>query len=351
MRRFIFGYDQQKPAACAQELLRRGIDAVVAGSFSPDAARAFDDAGIDRYLCYGAHPLNGCTPRRTAVNPSGAEKRWFSSGCPNDTAANQAEIDRILDMAETDSGLKGIFVDGARFASFASAEGEDAFFTCFCPHCMAKMRCMGMDAEGIRQAAERLQHSEAFCPEDTDLLVQWFRFREHCVAEYMESFAEAIHHRNPAWQAGAFIFAPSLAYFVGQTAAACASADILSPMLYRAYPHSDGPACLNHEWAAFRRLFQGKADHMLRLSTILQHAEVMSLPPDTLLHQGFPPQAIALETALAVQSACKGQLVAPIIQLEDELLADTEHCVMDAHADGVGFFAYGMGELPHQPSR
>ena len=347
MKHFFFGYDREHPAACARDLKARGIDAVVGGGFSQEAARAFREAGIDFYLCYGAHSLKAGESRgRLALNFQGEEKRWFGSGCPNDTSSNREKIQRVLEEAEKITGLKGIFVDGARFASFASAEGPDAFFTCFCPACMEKMQELGMDGEKIRAAVDRLHQEKSFPEEEITYLAQWFSFREMCVKEYMEAFSKSVHERNPRWQAGAFIFAPSLGYFVGQTPAACASLDLLSPMLYRSYPHAHGPACLNHEWAGFYGLLGRNASILRGLSPVHLHGEKEREAVQCILEQGFEPDAVALETRAAVKYASARQFIAPIIQSEDDCLEETAQKTLAAGAQGVGYFAYGRGMLP-----
>ena len=210
MKHFMYGFDHKNPRACARDLKERGIDAVVGGSFSEDAARAILDEGMELYLCYVAHSLKKAEDETLLSQaPDGEKKKWFSSACPNEASIASLRLENILEAAEKIPGLTGIFVDGARFASFASPEGFDAFFTCFCPRCMEKMKKMGLDADKIRTAVQHLQEKD-FASADEKHLRQWLLFRESCVKEYMERFVQAVQAKNPLWKTGAFIFAPSL---------------------------------------------------------------------------------------------------------------------------------------------
>lgn len=345
MQHFIYGYDEKNPVACARDLKKRGITAVVDGSFSPEAVQAFQAEGIELYLCYVAHSLGEkkADTARYAKNTAGEGKIWFSSSCPLDAEIAGAHLEKALAAARSIPGLKGIFVDGARFASFASPEGFDSFFTCFCPRCMAAMEEMGLDAQAIRKAVSRLAEKGAWQEKDLPLLKDWLLYREKTVQKYMDAFARKVHAENPLWKAGAFIFAPSLSPFVGQTFFACRSLDILSPMLYRAYPHKEGPACLNHEWAAFYQLLSEKAAPFRKAFSAF---DLPSESPEELLEKGFSPLFIGKETAYAREHAEKSQWVSPIIQSEDPMQQETARCVMSAGADGVGYFVYGMGDLP-----
>jgi len=246
MKRFIFGFDGSRPGECARELRERGIDAVIVGGADAPTLDALRKHGLGLYLCYGAHGLGGVSDARahSALDAEGEPAAWFSSGCPNDEALIGVHLDAVIDRAREMEDVRGVFVDGARFASFASAEGPDGFFSCFCPRCMEKMDAMGLDAEEIRLSVRRLKRDRLVREGDFAFLRAWFSFRESCVKRYMERFAERVHAVRSDLKACAFVFAPSLAHFVGQTEAALGALDVVSPMLYRAYPHADGPACL-----------------------------------------------------------------------------------------------------------
>ena len=83
MKHFMYGFDHKNPQACARDLKERGIDAVVDGSFSEDAARAILDEGMELYLCYVAHSLKKAEDEALfSQAPGGEKKKWFSSADP-----------------------------------------------------------------------------------------------------------------------------------------------------------------------------------------------------------------------------------------------------------------------------
>lgn len=345
MYRYIYGFDTAHPAQCAQELRRKGIHAVVTGNADTPTVDALADEGIDLYLCCGAYGIRDASDP-LAQDASGETRKWFGSGCPNNRAVIQAHIDVILERASRLPTVKGIFIDGARFASFASTEGPESFFTCFCPRCMEKM---GANAETIRSAVLRLQQNRRIQDGDGPALQAWFAFREQCVREAFDAFSEQVHALNASLRASAFVFAPSLGRFVGQTPSAFRSLDIVAPMLYRAYPHTEGPACLGHEWSALTGLFGAHAESFAAL------AAPASLTPalapwkeqmQALLDTGFGPEQVGAETAQAHANLHPGQKLWPIVQIEDPHIDETLRLVYENGADAAGYFMYGQAELP-----
>lgn len=204
-----------------------------------------------------------------------------------------------------------------------------------------------MDAARIRAAVLRLSGERRIV--DEAAIAEWFRFRAACVGEYMARFAERVHALPGRPLAGAFVFAPSLAGFVGQTARACAALDAVSPMLYRAYPHEDGPACLGHEWAAALEMFEPAV--LARLAELSGGAWI---PGESAMHlrsHGFPPEHVGQEVKLARARMRAGQLLAPILQIEDGRLADSADAALGAGADGCGYFMYGQAPMDALPRR
>ena len=94
MKHYLFGMDQKEPVRCAKQLRERGIEAVVCGSFTPEAAAALEAEGIDMYLCFGAYSVkpDGVLAR----DPAGTPRAWFSSGCPNDLENANRHLDAVL---------------------------------------------------------------------------------------------------------------------------------------------------------------------------------------------------------------------------------------------------------------
>ncbi|MDW7656526.1 MAG: hypothetical protein SCM11_05045 [Bacillota bacterium] len=359
MRPYIFGIDRQNPLACARELAIRGIGAIVIGG-RPDAAiiEAADRYNLDVYACFGAFSLRDDFANVThwCQDLNQVPQRWFSSGCPNDPDLRQARLDEAAAIART-PGLKGIFVDGARFASPASAESLPAFLTCFCPRCRQKAISDGFDMDQMQQAVQVLNQfirtgngTLSTCIAN---LTSWLAFRRHCMKTYYSDFIQQMRRQNNQLQIGAFIFSDSLATWVGQTADVVSGLDLVAPMLYRRYPEKNGPACLNHEWSILLDALTARSG-----LTLAQAAETLrpfsQLNLDCLAPQhdssprtateirrfGFEPEMLTQETAMLVHNLPAGKPVVPIIQLEDDRLADSIAAVKAGGASSYGFFMY-----------
>jgi hypothetical protein len=342
MNRFMFGLDCADPAGSARRLAEAGYDGVViSASAAPGIFAAAREAGLEIWMCYGAHSTGEFFGAdHGAIDAKGRPAPWFGSSCPNDTEINAFNMNSALNAAGNIPGLKGIFVDGARFASFASAEGIGSFFGCFCPRCMAKMREMGYDPEalksGIAQLMDYIDGGDGDIPFLRDSIENWFNFRADCVKKYMDAFAIKAHAAN--LKAGAFVFAPSLWWFVGQRPECCSALDAASPMLYRAYPHRDGTACLSHEWACFKEMLSHGSRPASELASILFDMPLMSDDPMA----GFAPEHIEFEVTAARAMLNRNIRLMPIIQTEDPELEKVYDAVMNSGADGCGEFMYSQ---------
>lgn len=342
MNRFMFGLDYCDPNGSANRLAEMGYDGVVIpSSAGPAVFAAASEAGLETWMCYGAHSIGDFSQDgHGAVDAKGFPAPWFGSACPNDTEINKFNMDSALVAAQNASGISGIIVDGARFASFASAEGTRSFFGCFCPRCMDKMNRMGYDAEatrnGIAQLMDYINGGEGDIPAMRNSIENWFNFRAECVKEYMDSFAEKAH--TSGLKAGAFVFAASLWWFVGQRPETCSGLDMVSPMLYRAYPHDVGTACLSHEWVAFRELLSHGARPAAELASLLFDMPLMSDDPMA----GFSPDHVGFEVSAARAMLNRNIRLMPIIQTEDPELEAVYDAVMNSGADGCGEFMYSQ---------
>lgn len=342
MKKFMFGLDDAQPMASAKKLVDLGYDGVVLGG-NPTQFEAAQACGLETWLSYGAHGIGSFSQAEFgAQNPFGEPAPWFGSACPNAEEVNRFNLNRALETAKA-VHAKGIFVDGARFASFASAEGPESFFGCFCPRCMSKMIWMGMDAPKIKDSIGKLMLylrdgtvEKNSIPVLRSAIDAWLDFRAACVKEYMDQFAAQAHEAG--LQAAAFVFAPSLWWFVGQRPTSCGALDLVSPMLYRAYPHEEGPACLNHEWAAFQTLLSHTDRPASDLASMLFDMALLSDDP----MKGFPPEHVGVETEAARAMLPRRISVLPIVQTEDDRLAETCQAVLDAGADGYGEFMYSQ---------
>lgn len=343
MRHYIFGFDASAPEKCASLLHEQGINAVVAGDWDQRTLDLLKKYDIEAFLCYGAYGID--SENQICIDALGARRTWFSSGCPNDADLARRHLDAVLRKAQRLHGLRGVFVDGARFASFASVEGAEAFFTCFCPRCMEKMKSFGLDAEQIRKSIAEIQETKQILPKNRNAVSDWLRFRAHCVQQYMNGFADAVHELDLL--AGGFVFASSLSPFVGQTAEACRALDIVAPMLYRNYPHPDGPACLGHEWAGLLNLFGEYSSNLAECASNGASLDVLKQNNNarSLLQNGFSSSWIGEEIAWAKRNLHRRQHLEPILQIEDEDLTQTVQYALESGADGIGFFAYGQAPL------
>jgi len=343
MKKYIFGFDADHPENCARRLRAQGMNAVIVGDADERTEDALANAGLELYLCYGAYGLKPNAPA-TAQTATGKPVRWFSSGCPNDGKAAGRNMDAVLKTARRLKTLRGVFVDGARFASFASVEGKDVFFSCFCPKCMKKMDDAGLNAKAVRASVARLMATKQVLDKDVDNLNAWMDFRAATVQKYLDGFSKSVHAIRANLLAGAFVFAPSLARFVGQTAEACRSLDVVAPMLYRAYPHEDGPACLGHEWAKLKELFGDNASDFVR--TVSPGEIIPEQSSANLLENGFQPARIGEEVSRAHAALHPEQKLWPILQIEDSDLSESTRFAFESGADSVGYFMFGQADLP-----
>ena len=322
---YMFGMDVSQPETCARQLARLGMHAVV-GPADRRCIDAIRENGMRAYVCTGAFPLSDGD--RKCVDVDGVERVWFSSGCPNDDGANLRREDALFHLARTE-GLSGVFIDGARFASPASAEDIEALFTCFCPSCMERMEEMGFDPEAIRSGVRNWRDGRRELPP-----AEWLIFRRQTVDGVMTRFVQTVKRANSALKTGAFVFPASLGALVGQTPSVCDAVDIAAPMLYRRYTEPSGPATLNHEYAAMVRAFGIERTHQLTGVN----------PPDRVLENGFPPEALATEIRRS-----KAPLLVPILQLNDDRLSQSITAIRDGGAQGAGFFLYRPDFLRYLP--
>lgn len=323
---YMFGMDAASPERCAKMLSRKGFTAVVCPA-DQRCIEAVRENGMQAFACVGAFPLQDGGQKCLDIDDH--VRIWFSSGCPNDPDAQLRREERWRATARI-PGLTGLFIDGARFASPASPEGPEALFTCFCPHCRAQMETDGMDAEAILRGVREWRDGMRLLPPK-----EWLEFRQKTVDREMRRFTRCVRELRPDLLAGAFVFPASLGALVGQTPSVCADMDIWSPMLYRRYAESQGPATLNHEYTALLRLIGAERTRMLTGVDV----------PSDVLTCGFSPEHLRTElTAVRIDAR-----LAPILQLDDPCLAESIAAVSAGGAEGVGFFQYDSAQLVSLP--
>lgn len=323
MYMYMFGADNNDIENFAVDMKAHSMNAVVAGNFTEYDVEVLAKNGLDAYLCYGAFGRGDYDDSHLAIDFKGDCRVWFGSGCPSDEEIAVSHLNGVIEKAKT-KGIKGIFSDGARFASFASSEGRDSFWTCFCPRCITRAERLGYDLESVRYMYKNDKYSEG--------LRIMTEFRNSAMKEYFVRAYRDIKASNPELLVAAFIFPASLANYVGQ--GRVTDVDILAPMIYRSYPHTEGPACLNHEWSA--------AADMLDIDWQSYGMKTYASTPGELLSIGFEPDMLCTET-----EAVKGfaPSIMPIIQLEDNRLSDSIAQIYAAGADGCGFLAYSKENM------
>jgi hypothetical protein len=353
----MFGMDPDDPGSCAADLAARGFRGVVLSAATEPALEAAQQHGLDAYLCFGAFGLRSDADEASlAHDVDGIPRVWFSSGCPNDPGLAESRLEQAC-RAAGKPGLRGIFVDGARFASPASPEGFDAFWTCFCPRCVRKAGDMGMDAGAMEKAVRAMirfiERGEGVLEQCLSGMADWLRFRKRCIGEYFARFRTAVRESRSDLAAGAFVFTPSLRALVGQDAETVSGLDIVAPMIYRRYPHKNGPSCLDHEWAALLGAITARSGISFETARaamrLLSDIPIAAQSAAQLLKEGFPPQVLESETAAARVGLPEGAALMPIVQLEDDRLDECVAAIRRGGAVGCGFFRWRkehMGSLP-----
>jgi hypothetical protein len=348
MQYWMFGAGSDIPKSLAL-LKDLGFQAVVGNN--PALIEEARRLGLAVYLCSGAYgasaPFDG--EEYLARDINGNPQLWFGSTCPNQPEVRHHNLAQIADMART-KGIRGVFIDGARFASPASSPVTDALYTCFCPVCEEKAKRLGFDFVRM-QAAVRVLYDNtpaqglSLILDHMAGLADWLAFRRVCTSEHLQNFARTVKEVNPALETGIFIFTPSLAALVGQHYGDLRGyIDIFSPMIYRHYQAQQGPACLNFELSVLadelsKRLLPFERVHsLLHALTGLDMAGFTD--PDSIRERGFAPSAVASETRKARQMIGDAGRLIPIIQLKDECLDESMQQAAAGGADGVNFFVY-----------
>ena len=348
MQYWMFGAGSDIPKSLAL-LKDLGFQAVVGND--PALIEEAGRLGLAVYLCSGAYsasaPFDG--EEYLARDINGNPQLWFGSTCPNQPDVRRHNLAWIAEMARTE-GIRGVFLDGARFASPASSPAADAFYTCFCLVCEEKAEKLGFDFARMRAAVKVLYDNTpaqglSLILDHLAGLTDWLAFRRVCTSEHLQNFAHTVKEVNPSLETGIFIFSPSLAPLVGQHYGDLRGhMDIFSPMIYRHYQAQQGPACLNFELSVLadeltKRLLP--FERVLSLLHVLTGLDMTGFDdPVSIRENGFAPLAVASETRKARQLIGDDGRLIPIIQLADDSLDESMQQAAAGGADGVNFFVY-----------
>ena len=347
----IFGYDQSDLPGTAEIYQKHGITSVV-GFANPEAAEFFAANGFEYYIMQGCFHTDERTesPENLCLDINGNRTKWFGSACPLSPAAIAKCMAQARQFAAMPN-ITGIIIDGARYASPASPENADAFFTCFCERCVAKMTQLGYDPTLIKSSVAALYtHCKTGQGYSPDIhrrgIDQWLAFRRSVITAHLTQYAKAIRAVNPKLQVGMYLFTPSLSPLVGQNYYDLAEVfDFLSPMIYRQYRQMEGPACLDHELAALRRT----ADHLTdaqKQPVYALYSQLTGLPFEELpgvaqlLAEGCPVSYVENEVRKAQAWVGARIEISPIIMLEDTRLAQSIQACLNQGVKTLDFFLY-----------
>lgn len=356
---WMHGLEGDDPKAVAQALKDAGFGAVVAGG--APVIEAVNAAGMEAWLCGSGFPLVRDEDGLKARDILGAPQVWFGSGSPCCPEIQEAALAAYEQMAKTE-GIKGILVDGARFASPGS--GLMPFLTDFSEHAEKRAVELGFDfalmkrdvaalhlaltgtAEAREQFFVRLGSASGMLEWLTGRpgVVEWLRFRRAHTTSHFKLLSAIIH--GAGLRMGMYIFTPCLAPLVGQSYEDLRDmVDVFAPMIYRNYPDHPGPACLNWELAELpgELGITGSPEEAAVMNAVLAWAGFAGLniaPRVDAVKKELPPETVGLETRRARALLGKDKELAPIIYIEDGLMADTARLVRENGADGVNFFVF-----------
>jgi len=354
----MYGLPKDNKKESVGFLKQKGFDCLVTAP-DEEAAEIASDAAMEFYACIGTYSRESFSDEYLSVDINGNRQVWFNSTCPNRSEVREANIEAIGRIARSE-GVKGVFIDGCRFASPAS--GLDAFFTCFCPACEKKAEAMGYDFPAMRRDVRELYRIvsgasvgvgwNAIAEGIFNLLhllvrfpgvMEWLRFREECTTEHISALSKVVRSVKKGISFGIYSFTPLLSPLVGQSYLKLRDhIDIFSPMIYRNYPSPDGPACLNRELYEIAGWFKWAATAEAEKLSLLFNLCGYPIRYWTLsqLDRELPVEAIKWETKKARALIDQGKELAPIIYLDDDRIEDAVRAVKEGGADGVAFFIY-----------
>ena len=359
VRYWMHGLEGSDPKAVAAALKEAGFGVVVAGG--APVIEAVNGAGMEAWLCGSGFPLIRDDDALKARDIEGAPQVWFGSGSPCCPEIQEAALASYAQMVKTE-GVKGILVDGARFASPGS--GLMPFFTDFSVHAEKRAGELGFDFALMKRDVALLLQAlrsepgargavfERFATPAALLewltghpgVLDWFRFRRAHTTSHFKKLSEIIH--GAGLRMGIYVFTPCLAPLVGQSYEDLREMiDVFAPMIYRNYPDHPGPACLNWELAelAGELGIAGTPGENGTVSAILSWAGFAGLEMERgvdALKAALPPEAVGLETRRARLLLGEDKELAPIIYIDDPLMGETARLVRENGADGVNFFVF-----------
>lgn len=175
-------------------------------------------------------------------------------GCPSHLP-NAHEIISLYERYFADLPFDGVFLDKIRFASFS--QGYEAGFGCFCPSCEQQLEGVSLDyiKTLIKNHDKNLMRGEYdrygryhFADYKVNA---FYKQRARIVSDLV--FRLAAYFNSRKLVVGADLFAPILAYHVGQNIKEIAEmVDFVKPMMYT---HTQAPCGIPYEYEAYIRNF------------------------------------------------------------------------------------------------
>lgn len=323
---------------------------------NPAVHAAIRAQGMTPWTCLGAFTPPSDDPTLLCLDIDGERRRWFGSGCPNHPAIRESSLERHRRAAGRDD-VAGVMLDGIRFASPAS--GLEAFFTCFCEHCVQKATLWGLDVTRMRcDTTAFYQYLASGQPcVMTEIsgsplagfgqlmqwpgLIDWFWFRRQTITAFVCELSGVVHGEGK--RIGAYLFSPCLAPIVGQDYTDLAPLlDVVAPMLYRNVNERNCIAPINTELHVIAEW----ADIVTNPAWVLALAGLPSngiTQRDELLTHGVSPEAVGMETERARALIGQNATLSPILWWDDLDAAKTVECALQHGADAVQVFRFING--------
>lgn len=257
---------------------RLPVEKVIAGwALAPELylriKRVLEAHGAELYLWLPAFSeISALAPSRVIIDDRGkpaesfhlSESENFEFYCPNAPESTRNVI-AAYEAHFRQIPFDGVFLDKIRYGSFAN--GLSGVFGCFCPECTRRYGAWGLDADALRWEMENVRAGRGMYRDiplgllayekgdyafSRDIWRSFFACKASAVTHAFQALAD--YFRESGLKVGADVFAPCLAYFVGQDVnALAASADFVKPMLYG---RTNAPAGLPFE---YRRLIEAAA--------------------------------------------------------------------------------------------
>ena len=364
MEFWMYGIDGNDKYESFRILKEVGIKSVVTG-YDEEVIDMASEFLMDIYLCSGTYGASGSfsDERYLSEDINGNRHIWFGSTCPNKEEVRKYNIDTLKQWSSRKE-IKGIYIDGARFASPCSSPDFNAFFTCFCHDCELKADSLGFNFMRMKKDVEKLHNSffgklhdacgKNYIQGEFDMITffqeyqgvfEWLNFRRVCTTEHIINVAKTVKRSKDSNVMGIYIFTPSLAGLVGQSYTDLKNyVDIFSPMIYRSYKKSGEPACINNELARLARelrLTSCKDDYnTVKLISRLTGINLSGYKTIQDIQDGLPVSCVQTETEKARALLGNSKALIPIIQLDDEFLEQSVDAVKSGGADGVAFFMF-----------